>query len=225
MQIVVLAGGMMNDPASGAQVPEVLYLQNGKPFIDWQLDRLVASGARSLVMCVGHMGEEIETHVRRALDRGLTVGYSYAGDQLTGSGGAVRRAFARLASEFLVTFGNRYFPFDCAALLEDLRAHPEASATLGVSRVRGNITLEGDLVARYDGAMNGDFADAGVVALRRSALQSIEDGAVWELSALWRQLTRAGKLRAFVTPDPSLYVGSMELTRYLAGLPVEAPLG
>lgn len=225
MQIVVLASGMMNDPANGAQVPEVLYRHGNKPFIDWQLDRFVASGARNLVMCVGLMGEEIETHVRRALDRGLTVGYSYAGEQLTGSGGAVRRAFARLQNEFLVTSGDRYLPFDCAALLEDLRAHPEASATLGVMRARGNITLEGDLVTRCDGAPNADFAEAGVVALRRSALQHIEDGAVWELSALWRQLARARKLRAFVAPEPSLYVGSPELMQYLAGLPTEASLG
>ncbi|RYZ01356.1 MAG: hypothetical protein EOO73_35785 [Myxococcales bacterium] len=205
MQIVLFAG------------PESLTLVRGRPFVDWQLDRFVASGARSVVMCVGEQGEEIETHVRRALDRGLTVGYSYAGEQRAGTGGALRRAFARLEDDFVLTYGDRYLPFDYSAPLLELRAHPEAVGAMTVCHRPGRVALDGAWVTRYDDAPSG-LADCGIAALRRSALADIEDGAVWPIEALFRKLTRLGKLRAFTAPEPDLAVNSPELERYLGGL-------
>ncbi|HYP91454.1 MAG TPA: sugar phosphate nucleotidyltransferase [Polyangiaceae bacterium] len=214
MQIVVLPIDMPAETAAS------LRLVRGRPFVDWQLDRFVASGARSVVMCVGAHGEQIESHVRRALDRGLSVSYSYDGGQLLGSGGTLRRAFARLESEFVLTFAERYLPFDYSAPLQDLRAHPEALATMSVSRSPGNVALDGELVANYDAGLQ-DFCSYGAVALRRSTLGEIEDGAVWNLDALFRRLARQRKLRAFVAPEPAFDVGSPDLERHLARQPLD----
>jgi NDP-sugar pyrophosphorylase family protein len=223
MQIVVLAGGLATRMRPETeQTPKSLLQVSGRPFVDWQLDRFAASGARSVVMCVGYLGEQIETHVRRALDRGLLVSYSYDGEQLVGTGGALRRALARLETELVVTYGDSYLPFDYAAPLADLRAHPEADATMSVYRNRGafgpsNVALDGDWVARYDkaGAAELDCIDYGAIALRRSVLQGIADGAVWGLEALWSKLAKQRKLRAFVAPERFYEVGSPEGRRDL----------
>lgn len=229
MQIVVLTGGLatLMHPET-EQVPKSLLPVSGRPFIDWQLDRFVASGARSVVLCVGHLGEQIETHVRRGLDRGLMVGYSYDGEQLVGTGGALRRAYARLESELVVTYGDSYLPIDYAAPLLDLQHHPEADATMAVYRNRGaygasNVALEGDWVQTYDprgGAPGLDCIDCGAIALRRSLLKEIEDGAVWDLGALWSQLARRRKLRALLVADRFYEIGSpqgrADLARHLA---------
>lgn len=230
MQVVILAGGLATRMRPETEsTPKSLLMVNGRPFVDWQLDRLAASGARSVVMLVGYLGEQIETHVRRALDRGLIVGYSYDGEQLSGTGGALRRAYARLEPEFVVTYGDSYLPFDYAAPLADLRAHPEALATMSVYRNRGafgpsNVALEGELVARYEKGGSHDAAldciDYGAIALRRSALADIEEGAVWGLEALWRKLARQKQLRAFMAPERFYEIGSPEgradLERHLA---------
>lgn len=236
MQIVVLAGGLATRMRPETeQIPKSLLHVQGRPFVDWQLDRFAASGARSVVMCVGHLGEQIETHVKRALDRGLVVGYSYDGAELVGTGGALRRAFARLEDEFVLTYGDSYLPFDYAAPLHDLRAHPEAVATMSVYRNRGelgasNVALDGDWVAKYEkGAADPDLdcIDYGAIALRRSALDGIEDGAVWGIEALFRKLARKRQLRAFVAPERFYEVGSPEgkrdLERHLASQPSESP--
>lgn len=208
MQVVVLAG------------PESLTLVRGRPFVDWQLDRFVASGARTIVLCVGPQeGEEVETHVRRAMDRGLMVAYSYAGEQPGGTGSALRRAFARLQDDFVLTFGDRYLPFDYSAPLADLRAHPDALGTLTVCRGAGRVALEGDWVQKYEGPDGAGFLDASVIALRRAALADIEDGAVWPIEALFRRLSRQNKLRAFVAPQAGYVASDPELERYLGGLP------
>jgi N-acetyl-alpha-D-muramate 1-phosphate uridylyltransferase len=235
MQIVVLAGGLATRMRPDTeQVPKSLLQVNGRPFVDWQLDRFAASGARSVMMCVGHLGEQIETHVKRALDRGLVVGYSYDGTELVGTGGALRRAFARLEDEFVLTYGDSYLPFDYAAPLHDLRAHPEALATMSVYKNHGelgasNVALDGDWVAKYEkGAADPelDYIDYGAIALRRTALDGIEDGAVWGIEALFRKLARKRQLRAFVAPERFYEVGSpegkRELERHLAREPVDA---
>jgi N-acetyl-alpha-D-muramate 1-phosphate uridylyltransferase len=237
MQIVVLAGGLATRMRPETeQTPKSMLIVRGRPFIDWQLDCFAACGARSVILCVGHLGEQIETHVKRALDRGLSVGYSYDGAELVGTGGALRRAFARLESEFVVTYGDSYLPFDYAAPLHDLRAHPEALGTMSVYRNRGelgasNVLLDGDWVAKYDKSAPEpelDCIDYGAIALRRSALEGIEDGAVWGIEALFRKLARKRQLRAFVAPERFYEVGSPEgrrdLERHLASQPADAPV-
>jgi N-acetyl-alpha-D-muramate 1-phosphate uridylyltransferase len=234
MQIVVLAGGLATRLRSETEgTPKSLLMVQGRPFIDWQLDGFAASGARNVVMCVGHLGEQIETHVKRALDRGLVVGYSYDGAEPVGTGGALRRAFARLEDEFVLTYGDSYLPFDYAAPLHDLRAHPEAVATMSVYRNRGqfgasNVALDGDWAAKYEkGAADPelDCIDCGAIALRRSALADIEEGAVWGIEALLRKLARKRQMRAFVAPERFYEIGSpqglSDLQRHLAGQPVD----
>jgi len=208
MQIVVLTDG------SGVS----LQMIKGRALVDWQLDRFAASGARRVLFCVGRDGEAIETHVRRALERGLSVSYSYDGGLSLGSGGVLRRAFARLEPEFVVTDAARYLPFDYAAPLRDLRAHPEASATLAVSRGAGPVVVEGERVTSY-GDGRGAHVEYGALALRSAALAEIEDGAVWGVEALLRRLARQQKLRAFEARERSYDAGSPELDQYLAALP------
>jgi len=183
-----------------------------------------------VVMCVGYLGEQIETHVRRALDRGLMVSYSYDGEQLVGTGGALRRAFARLEDEFVLTYGDSYLPFDYAAPLADLRAHPEALGSMSVYRNRdqltpGNVAVEGDRVtscAKSAATTPLDYIDYGAIALRRSVLEGIEDGAVWDLEALWSKLSRKQQLRALLAPERFYEVGSpagrRDLEQYLGGI-------
>ena len=65
-----------------------------------------------------------------------------------------------------------------------------------------------------------DFSDYGAIALRRSVLADIEDGAVWGIEALFRRLARQRKLRAFLAPERAYDCGSPELEGHLASLPV-----
>ncbi|HVY30909.1 MAG TPA: sugar phosphate nucleotidyltransferase [Polyangiaceae bacterium] len=235
MQVVVLAHDQVQVAGTPSELPAPLVTVRGRAFVDWQLDAFVASGARSIVMCVGVGGEEIETHVRRAMDRGLMVAYSYAGTEASGSGSAVRRAYARLEDDFVLTHGDCYLPFDYAAPLRDLRDHPQALATLGVRRKpnpsgAGQLSLDGDWVSKYETGSRSpelDYVDGGVVALRRAALSDVADGAVWGIEALWRRLARQRQLRAFVMPERGYDVRTpearLELEQHLQGQPHDGP--
>jgi NDP-sugar pyrophosphorylase family protein len=210
MQIVVLAPEL--DAGARSQtnsVPQALLMTAGRPLVDWQLERFAASGVKNIVMCVGQGGEEIETHARRALHLGLSIRYSYERGEAVGTGGALRRALARLEPEFVLAYGEAYLPFDYTAPLAALQARPEALGVMSVVRqsegfAERRVVLEGELVSQYSGAAatpGSNCLDCGAIALRRSVIEEIADGAVWGIEALFRKLARKRQLGALVLPD------------------------
>ncbi len=74
-----------------------------------------AEGVESVVLCVGHLGEKIEAHVGDGSRFGLSVRYSFDGEKLLGTGGALRRALPLLGDEFFVLYGDSYLEIDYAA--------------------------------------------------------------------------------------------------------------
>ena len=155
----------------------------GRPFIDWQLERLESCGILRVVLCIGHLGERIREHVGDGRTLGLVIDYSEDGPELRGTAGALRRALPLLDPEFLVTYGDSYLTFDYAALLGDLTVHPDALGSMSVYLNQGrydasNTEVRGEWVVRYqksdpDPAL--DHIDYGALALRREVVMSLPE--------------------------------------------------
>src|SRR5207302_1164522 len=61
-----------------------------------------------VVLCVGHLGEMIREVVGDGGQFGLEVVYSFDGDRLLGTGGALRQALPLLGKTFFVLYGDSY---------------------------------------------------------------------------------------------------------------------
>src|SRR5215208_5803474 len=105
MQAVILAGGLATrlHPRT-LTVPKALLTVAGRPFVAWQLEAIARSGYSRVVLCVGHLGEQIEAEVSDGKAFGVEVEYAYDGPKLLGTAGAIRRALDRLEPTFLVTY-------------------------------------------------------------------------------------------------------------------------
>src|SRR5947209_13955231 len=101
--VALLAGGLATRlrPISEA-IPKALVDVAGKPFIDHQLDLLHRNGIRNIVLCLGHLGEQIENYLGDGSSRGLHLRYSYDGETPAGTGGALRWATPMLDEVFWV---------------------------------------------------------------------------------------------------------------------------
>lgn len=217
MQVVILAGGLATrmQPLT-ERTPKSLLVVAGRPFVAWQLELLRSLGFDDLVLCVGHLGEQIEAFVGDGARFGLRVRYSYDGPKLLGTAGALRRALELLAPEFLVTYGDSYLPFDYAGPLRDLEAHPEASGSMSVYRNSGrwdasNTQIEGELVKRYvkgSGDPAVDHIDYGATALRREVIEALGADQVHPLERVFSELSAAKKLRAFRVHERFYEIGS-----------------
>jgi NDP-sugar pyrophosphorylase family protein len=142
-----------------------------------------------VVILTGYLGQQIEDYFGDGSRLGLRIVYSREPQPL-GTGGALREARHLLDDTFLVIYGDSYLPIAYAAVGRRLL---ESDATglivvyhdpAGATSVRPNVALASTgHVIRYDKQAFGDpelqYVEAGVLAFRRSALESIPaEGAV-----------------------------------------------
>jgi len=215
MQAVVLAGGRATRLAERTQdVPKYLVEVAGRPFAHWQLERLRASGIERVVLCIGHLGHQIEQALGDGGELGVMLRYSHDGDELLGTAGALRAAAHLLEPTFVVTYGDSWLPFDYGALLRDLDANAAANGTMAVFENtdrwdRSNVRLEGQRVLEYDkrGGERFQHIDYGATALRRPIVEALGPGRA-DLATVQRSLAEAGTLRAFVVSERFYEIGS-----------------
>jgi NDP-sugar pyrophosphorylase family protein len=215
-------------------VPKSMLEVAGRPFVDWQLERLAACGFRDVVMCVAHLAEVIEAHVGDGSRFGLRVRWAHEGPVLLGTAGALRYALELLEPTFLVTYGDSYLPFDYAEPLQILARHADCDGVMSVFKNEGrwdasNVVLSptGELVSRYEKGQKDpafDHIDYGATALRREVVAALPPGRSHGLDAIQRTLAQENRLRACVARERFFEIGSpeglAELDRYL-----QAPSG
>ncbi|HEY31886.1 MAG TPA: NTP transferase domain-containing protein [Dehalococcoidia bacterium] len=72
MQVVILAGGLATRLGHVTKDrPKSLVRVQGKPFLEYQLDLLRRAGIRNIVLCVGHLGRQIERYFGDGKEHGL----------------------------------------------------------------------------------------------------------------------------------------------------------
>ena len=220
-QAVVLAGGLGTRMFPRTErVPKFLLEVGGVPFGARLLARLAACGFGEAVLCIGHLGEAVRAAFGDGRWLGIRLVYSDEGDARLGTAGALRRALPWLAEVFLVTYGDSYLPFDYAAPLADLEAHPEALGTMAVFRNAdrldaSNTVVSGERVVRYgkraaheprDPEM--DHIDYGATALRREVVERLPDTTPLDFATVQRDLAAASRLRAFLATERFFEIGS-----------------
>jgi NDP-sugar pyrophosphorylase family protein len=219
MQAVVLAGGLATRMRPMTlTVPKSMLEVAGRPFVDWQLEKLAACGYDEVVMCVAHLGEQIRKHVGNGARFGLRVRWSEEGPKLLGTGGALRAALERLAKTFLVTYGDSFLPLDYAAPLRSLDAHDDCDGVMSVFKNDGkwdpsNVVTDGEWIVAYEKGTKDpkfDHIDYGAIALRRAEVEGRPEGEPWGLDSLQRDLARKRRLRATVAHDRFFEIGSPE---------------
>ena len=117
--VAILAGGLATRlrPIT-EKIPKSLVPVAGKPFLAHQLELLRSRGIRRAVLCIGHLGEMIQRDFGDGKNFGVQLDYSFDGEKLLGTGGAIKRALPKLGEEFFVLYGDSYLPIEFAPVAE-----------------------------------------------------------------------------------------------------------
>jgi NDP-sugar pyrophosphorylase family protein len=185
-----------------ADTPKPLLAVAGEPFLIHQLRLLASYGVREVVLCVGYLGELIESRIGGE-QFGIAIRYSYDSPVLDGTLGAIRRASPMLGERFLVLYGDTYLRVDYGAVA---RAWEDSSlpAVMTVLRNDGrwdssNASVEDSLVRRYDKQAPDPsmrWIDYGLGGLTPETLDLVEP-AEPDLSVLYKRLAERGQLLAY----------------------------
>ncbi len=201
-------------PATHA-VPKPMVIVNGKPFLEYEIGLLKGSGIDDFVLCVGHLGEKVESHFGDGSKWGVRVRYSYDGPKLMGPAGALKRAEPLLDDRFFVTYGDAYLRADYRGMMKAL----VDSGRLGVMAVYENrnrygmsdVVVRGGEVVRYDkkgGGAGMDWVNFGVTALSRRALALVPVERECGEEEFYGELIKRHELLAFPVNDRFYEIGT-----------------
>lgn len=224
IQCVILAGGLATRMRPMTEtVPKMLLEVAGKPFAHWQLSHLAKTGVTHVTLAVGYLGEKIQEYVGDGAQWGLRVNYVREGNNLLGTGGALRLILkeGKLAEQFLVTYGDSYLPIHFGDVAQAFQKSG-ARALMTVYRNRGqwdssNVWWDGKRIRVYDKARspyyapNLDAIDYGLLAFRRDVIRAefptLEKA---DLAPVLHRLSLADELAGWESPVRFYEIGSPE---------------
>jgi NDP-sugar pyrophosphorylase family protein len=229
--VAILAGGLATRLRPITEtIPKLLVPVRDRPFIEYQLDLLIEEGFTHLVLCVGHLGEQIEAYFQENPERarGMDIAYSYDGPERLGTAGALRKALPLLSDPFLTLYGDSWLQIDYQAFLQSYKKFPgQASALMSVIRARAghersNVWL--NPATGFVGAYNKrnplpemEHVDYGVSLYRKEIFSRANLAQVEDLGDIQSELAASGELLAWETDIPYQEIGShLGLSRFSA---------
>jgi NDP-sugar pyrophosphorylase family protein len=230
----ILAGGLAKRlrPIT-VTIPKAMVDVCGRPFIDHQLALLRRHGIRRVVLCLGHLGDQVENHLGDGAAHGMEIRYSHDGTQLLGTGGGLRRAAALLGEVFWVMYGDSYMEIDYRAV-RDAFMEQDRLALMTVLHNqnrwdRSNVVFRDGRLVKYDKRVwtpDMTHVDYGVALLRRTALERISPYQPSDLADLYASLVADGQVIGYEVNERFYEIGSPEGLRetraYLEGRPAQA---
>ena len=216
--VAILAGGLATRlrPAT-ERTPKALLRVAGEPFIIHKLRLLRSHGFRKVVLCLGYLGEMIETEVGNGTSLGMQIVYSFDGSTLLGTGGALKRALSKLSEQFLVTYGDSYMPVDYSAIVKAFMLNRKP-ALMTVLENEGrwdasNVWFEGGEIHSYDKKRPDPkmrHIDYGIAVLSAAVFASFPDSVPFDLADVYSRLVSAGQMAAFEVKQRFYEIGSRE---------------
>jgi NDP-sugar pyrophosphorylase family protein len=233
--VALLAGGLATRLRPITEtIPKALVDIDGRPFIDHQLALLRRNGIRRVVMCLGYLGQMVEAHCGDGSRYEMELKYSYDGEQLMGTGGAIRRAadnglLGSAPDDVLwVMYGDSYMDIDYPAVL---RAFANASNALGLMTVlrnenrwdTSNVVFRDGKLLRYEKKQRTpemNYIDYGVALLRYEAVRRIPVDRPFDLAELYTSLVSGGRMIGYEVFNRFYEIGTPpaleEARKYLA---------
>jgi NDP-sugar pyrophosphorylase family protein len=229
--LALLAGGLATRLRPRTlKLPKSMIEVAGRPFIAHQLRLLAGQGIRDIVVCAGYMGDQIEAYIADGTGFGCRVRYSFDGDKLLGTGGALRHALPLLSEQFFVMYGDSYLPTPFVLPLYAFQ-RAKLPALMTVFRNAGrwdtsNVEFVDGEIRRYDKVDRTPemlHIDYGLGIVDASVLRNWTGDDAFDLAKLYSGLARQGRLAGFEVHDRFYEIGSpagiSETDAYLRRLP------
>jgi NDP-sugar pyrophosphorylase family protein len=216
--VAILAGGLATRlrPMTD-KIPKSLIEVAGRPFICRQLDYLRGQGITHVVLCTGHLGDQIQSVVGNGQAFGINVGYSMDGPTLMGTGGALRRALPILGKHFFVLYGDSFLPCD---FREVQHAFVESTQPALMTLLRNRDQWDKSNVVFRDGRIieynkhsrrpDMEYIDYGLGILSEEVLMTYPAAAAFDLADVYNQLSLASKLAGHEVHERFYQIGSRE---------------
>ena len=222
---VIMAGGKGSRLLSitNDEIPKPMVPVDGKPLLEYQVEKLKTYGIKKIVMIVGHLGEKIVDHFKDGKDFGVEIDYIFEKEPL-GTAGAFYYLKDKIdAKDFMLVFGDIFFDMDFDRMedfhfknsaLTTLLAHPNGHPydsdliqTDDTGRVIGFDSKHNVRDYWYDNMVN-----AGMYIINKRLLDLVKEPVKtdFEKDILANQVKLGANIYAYHTPEYVKDVGTVD---------------
>ena len=217
MQIVMLAGGLGTRLGKRYEkTPKSMIRILGRPFLQHQIELLKERGIRRILLCTGHLGEQIKAYFGNGEKFGVNIQYSEEGEKLMGTGGALKKAESFINENFFLMWGdsyllldymniwNAYFKSGCVGLMVVYNNYNQ--------RVKSNVIVKDGKIVLYDKWKSYPdmvYIDNGVSVFNKVILKEIPPDNVFAIEKVFKKWSLEGKLAAYETEQSFYEIGSI----------------
>lgn len=215
MKIAILAGGLGTRLGLLTKdTPKSMLRIRGKPFLEYQLELLKKNNLEEIVLCVGHLKDEIKSYFGTGSRFGVRIEYSEEEKPL-GTAGALRNAENLLGDDFLVLNGDSYLAINYREVINKYELSNK-SRLMVVYKNRNkydksNVIVNNGLVVEYNRSIQSPdmvYIDCGLSVLNKKALVFIPYGEFFQLDSVYSELIRRQELAAFEIKTRFYEIGS-----------------
>ena len=216
LPVAILAGGLGTRLGKKAlNKAKVLIDVAGKPFISRQLNYLSDQGIKDIVICVGHLGNQIKNYIGNGSKYNLNVSYSDDSDRLLGTGGSIKKACQILGEHFFILYGDSFLPVNFS-LVEKAYFQEKKPALMTVLKNKerwdkSNAYFK-DKCVKYNKKKpqkNMDYIDYGLTIVRNSIFSDFPSNEVFDLADVFENLSNKSLLAGFEIYDRFYEIGSI----------------
>ena len=206
MQVVVLMGGLgtrLQGITEGK--PKSMIEVRGLPFFQYQMNILKWNGFSHFIFCVGYGGSTIENYFSDGMKSGMNIRYSYDGERLLGTGGALRQAYAMLEEDFIVIYGDSFMDVDYQEITYRYFREKETQGALGLMTIlqnhdrydKSNVVMQDHHQVYYnkiDRTSDMKFVDYGILVLNKRLIGRIPPQETCDIARILTDISAEGFL-------------------------------
>ncbi len=214
--VAILAGGLATrmHPAT-LQVAKSMLPLAGQPMLGHQLRLLARQGVAEVVLCCGHLEEQLRGYAGDGSRWGLRVLYTSDGPTPLGTGGALCAALPLLGERFLVLYGDSFVTAPLTPVWTAF-VQSDREALMTVFQNEGqwdasNVRFEDGQILAYSKTERDPkmrHIDYGINCFAADAFRDWPFGARFDLADVQTGLLRRGQLAGFGMAERFYEIGS-----------------
>jgi N-acetyl-alpha-D-muramate 1-phosphate uridylyltransferase len=217
LTLVILAGGMATRlyPVT-LEIPKSLIDINGKPFIQHQIELIQSKGISNVVLCLGNFAKSIEDYLGDGKANSISINYSYDGETLLGTGGALKKAFPLLSDPFMIIYGDSYLNIEYIDIMNYFANFNKLGLMVVLKNEnkwdKSNIIFKEGKIIKYDKVDDAefDYIDYGFSILRKKAFTPYLDRDKFDLKDVFKDLISKGEMLGYEVYNRFYEIGSFK---------------
>ena len=218
MQIAIICGGHATRLGSLAEtIPKSMLDIQGKPFLQHQIEMLKKQNVTDIILCVGHLSEQIESYFGNGEEFGVNIKYSYDGDKKLGPMGAIKNAESLLEKEFFIMYGDSYIFVDFQKVYDFYKKHDKQACMVVYKNEnrydKSNLLVENSMVTGHkdlNKEKEMEYIDYGTSIISKESLDFISKDTFCSTGEFFKKLILKKELLAYEVDERFYHIGNLE---------------